>query len=98
MSDDLPLFDAPPERAGDYKVPSLRAHGHEYRGDWLLIWAEARHPLYSYQDRAAVMRLESLDPETFTLYPTSPINPLPDGHKRSWWYCWPKGKPSPAAE
>jgi len=92
------LFNAPPEPSGPYKVPTLRAHGDEHRGDWLVLWAEARHPLYSYQDRATVMALRGLDPEAYTLYPAAPINGLADGFKRTWWYCWPKDKPTPAAD
>lgn len=92
---ELPLFDNPhPEPEGDYKVPTLRAHGDEHRGPWLTFWAEAKHPLYSYQDRAAVMRARGFDPEAWTLYPAAPINALPDGFKRTWWLTWPKGKPS----
>lgn len=94
MTDDLPLFNAPPEPAGPYQVPSLRAHGHEFRGDWLVLWAEARHVLHSHQDRAAVMKLEGFDPDAWMLYPTAPINILDGGFKRSWWMAWERGKPT----
>jgi hypothetical protein len=93
MTDSLDLFSSPPEHAGDYQVPTLRAHGDEHRGDWLVLWAEAKHALYGHQDREAVMRLRGLDPEQYLLYPAGPINVLTDGFKKTWWYCWDKGKP-----
>lgn len=97
MTDDLPLFSAAPEPSGPYKVPTLRAHGDEHRGDWLVLWAEAKHPIHSYQDRAAVMVERGLDPEAYLLYPAAPINILPDGFKRSWWLAWPRHLTPPTA-
>jgi hypothetical protein len=95
---DMPLFNAPAEPQGPYRVPGLRAHGDEHRGKWLVVWAEAPRPLYSLQDREAVMRERGIDPAGFEIHPPRLFNRLADKHTRTWWYCWPKGEPNPVAE
>jgi hypothetical protein len=87
VTDELPLFNAPPETAGPYRVRGLRAHGDEHRGDWLVVWAEAPRQLHSLQDREAVMRERGLDPEAYEIDRPRVFNRLPDGLHRTWWYA-----------
>lgn len=89
MNEHGPLFDAPAED-GPYQVPGLRAHGHAFNGFWLHIWAEARHPLYNPDDRAAVVQLEGFDPADYEIRAPRVLIKLADGYTRSWWFCRPK--------
>lgn len=94
MTDDLPLFNTPPEHDGPYKVPGLAACGQEQRGDWLIFWAEAPRALHSLQDREQVMRELGMDPDLYSLKPPAPITKA-NGTTRTWWYAWPLHLPSP---
>jgi len=93
--DDLPLFNAGPEREGPYRVLTLIAAGHSQRGDWLQVWADAKHALHSLQDRSAVLRELGFDPEKYEQCRPAPITKKPNGSTRTWWYCWPLDTPKP---
>ncbi len=68
-------------------VPSVEEHGHEFRGDWLVLWAIAGRPLHADDDREAIMQAEGFDPSGYALQPTRVVNKMPEGRYRSWWYA-----------
>lgn len=94
MTEELPLFTAPPEGADHNHVHGLTAYGMEQRGPWLVFWAETPRPITNTWDREAVMRQLAQDPEKFKLRPPGPFNKKKDGW-RTWWYAYPSHLPSP---
>lgn len=94
-ADDLPLFTAPPEPSGPYKVPGLSACGQAQHGDWLQFWAEAPRPLHSLQDREQVMRELAVDPDLYSIKKAAPITKGDTATWRTFWYAWPRHLPSP---